>query len=49
VVTDAGGTPLDWAGGRYLESLDRGIVATSKALHERLMDAVSKSWSSSQL
>jgi len=48
-VSDAGGAPLDWAGGRYLESLDRGIVATSKALHERLMDAVSKSWSSSQL
>lgn len=48
-VTDAGGAPLDWAGGRYLESLDRGIVATSTALHERLMDAVSKSWSSSQL
>jgi len=48
-VTDAGGAPLDWAGGRYLDTLDRGIVATSAALHERLMDAVSKSWSSSQL
>ena len=29
--------------------LDRGIVATSAALHERLMDAVSQSWGSSQL
>ena len=48
-VTDAGGAPLDWAGGRYLDTLDRGIMATSSALHERLMDAVSKSWSSSQL
>lgn len=48
-VTDAGGAPLDWAGGRYLDTLDRGIIATSSALHERLMDAVSKSWTSSQL
>jgi 3'(2'), 5'-bisphosphate nucleotidase len=49
VVTDAGGAPLNWAGGRYLDTLDRGIIATSKTLHARLMDAVSKSWSSSQL
>ena len=48
-VTDAGGSPLNWAGGRYLDTLDRGIIATSSALHERLMDAVSKSWSSSEL
>ena len=48
-VTDAGGTPLNWAGGRYLDTLDRGIIACSGALHERLMDAVSKSWSSSEL
>jgi 3'(2'), 5'-bisphosphate nucleotidase len=48
-VTDAGGVPLNWAGGRYLDTLDRGIVATSAALHERLMDAVSQSWGSSQL
>jgi 3'(2'), 5'-bisphosphate nucleotidase len=40
---------LNWAGGRYLDTLDRGIVATSAALHERLMDAVSQSWGSSQL
>jgi 3'(2'), 5'-bisphosphate nucleotidase len=48
-VTDAGGEPLNWAGGRYLDTLDRGIVATSAALHERLMDAVGQSWGSSQL
>ena len=48
-VTDAGGAPLNWAGGRYLETLDRGIVATSKVLHDRLMDAIKESWSSSQL
>ena len=45
----SGGAPLNWAGGRYLDTLDRGIVATSSALHGRLMDAVAKSWSSSQL
>uniref|UniRef100_A0A7S0X5M6 3'(2'),5'-bisphosphate nucleotidase n=1 Tax=Mantoniella antarctica TaxID=81844 RepID=A0A7S0X5M6_9CHLO len=48
-VTDAGGAPLNWAGGRYLDTLDRGIVATSKVLHERLMDAIKASWTSSQL
>ena len=48
-VTDAGGSPLNWAGGRYLDTLDRGIVATSQALHDRLMDAIKESWSSSQL
>lgn len=48
-VTDAGGAPLNWAGGRYLDTLDRGIVATSQALHDRLMDAIKESWISSQL
>lgn len=48
-VTDAGGAPLNWAAGRYLENLDRGIVATSKALHEKLMDAIKESWASSEL
>lgn len=48
-VSDAGGAPLNFAGGRYIEGLDRGIIAASSALHERLLDAVAKSWSSSQL
>ena len=48
-VTDAGGAPPGLGGGRYLDTLDRGIMATSSALHERLMDAVSKSWWSPQL
>jgi len=48
-VSDAGGAPLNFAGGRFIENLDRGIIAASSALHERLLDAVAKSWSSSQL
>ena len=49
VVTDAGGTPLDFGAGRYLEHLDRGIVASSAVLHSRLLTAVASSWASSQL
>jgi len=48
-VSDAGGAKLNFAGGRYIEGLDRGIIAASAALHDRLLDAVAKSWSSSQL
>ena len=48
VVTDAGGTPLDFSKGRYLE-LDRGIVAASAALHEKLMQAIQLSWDSAAL
>lgn len=48
VVTDAGGTPLDFSKGRYLE-LDRGIVAASSALHEKLMQAIQLSWDSAAL
>lgn len=50
VVTDAGGKPLDFSQGRYLEGLDRGIIACSgKMLHDRLMEAVDASWNSSRL
>ncbi|OUS43707.1 putative PAP-specific phosphatase [Ostreococcus tauri] len=48
-VSDAGGAPLNFAGGRYIEGLDRGIIAASSALHAKLLDSVAKSWSSSQL
>lgn len=50
VVTDAGGKPLDFSQGRYLEGLDRGIIACSgKKIHEKLVDAVDASWDSSRL
>lgn len=48
VVSDAGGAPLDFSKGRYLE-LDRGIVAASSALHEKLMQAIQLSWDSAAL
>ncbi|KAE9592927.1 hypothetical protein Lal_00029233 [Lupinus albus] len=50
VVTDAGGRPLDFSKGIYLEGLDRGIIACSGVtLHEKLIDAVYASWDSSNL
>lgn len=49
VVTDAGGNPLDFGAGRFLEGLDRGIIACAAGLHARLLTAVDGSWSSSQL
>uniref|UniRef100_A0A803MH76 3'(2'),5'-bisphosphate nucleotidase n=1 Tax=Chenopodium quinoa TaxID=63459 RepID=A0A803MH76_CHEQI len=45
VVTDAGGRPLDFSRGVYLEGLDRGIIACSGAvLHEKIIGAVDTSW-----
>lgn len=50
VVTDAGGRPLDFSKGPYLEGLDRGIIVCSGAtLHEKIIDAVYASWDSSNL
>ncbi|XP_028096329.1 PAP-specific phosphatase HAL2-like [Camellia sinensis] len=50
VVTDAGGRPLDFSGGTYLEGLDRGVIACSGAkLHEKIIRAVDASWNSSSL
>lgn len=50
VVTDAGGCPLDFSKGIYLEGLDRGIIACSGLqLHEKLIGAVYASWESSNL
>lgn len=50
VVTDAGGRPLDFSRGVYLEGLDRGIIACSGALlHQRILGAVDASWNSSTL
>ncbi|KAK9688995.1 hypothetical protein RND81_09G026800 [Saponaria officinalis] len=50
VVTDAGGRPLDFSKGIYLEGLDRGIIACSGAvLHDKIISAVYASWESSVL
>ncbi|PKU59685.1 PAP-specific phosphatase HAL2-like [Dendrobium catenatum] len=50
VVTDAGGKPLDFTKGIYLEGLDRGIVACSGSLlHDKIITAVDASWDSSKL
>ncbi|KAL2327697.1 hypothetical protein Fmac_021124 [Flemingia macrophylla] len=50
VVTDAGGRPLDFSKGMYLEGLDRGIIACSGVtLHEKFIGAVYASWDSSNL
>ncbi|TXG47319.1 hypothetical protein EZV62_026613 [Acer yangbiense] len=50
VVTDAGGSPLDFSKGLYLEGLDRGVIACAGAkLHEKIIGAVDASWNSSSL
>ncbi|KAL7592891.1 hypothetical protein Lser_V15G35232 [Lactuca serriola] len=50
VVTDAGGRPLDFSRGVYLEGVDRGIVTCSGAnLHDKIIGAVYASWESSHL
>ncbi|KAF6163198.1 hypothetical protein GIB67_025062 [Kingdonia uniflora] len=50
VVTDAGGRPLDFSKGMFLEGLDRGIIACSGAiLLEKIVGAVDASWDSSNL
>lgn len=42
VVTDAGGKPLDFSKGRYLD-LDTGIIVTNKKLMPSLLKAVRQS------
>lgn len=50
VVTDAGGRPLDFSRGVFLEGLDRGIiVCCGSTLHEKIVGAVYASWDSSNL
>ncbi|XP_057964104.1 PAP-specific phosphatase HAL2-like [Malania oleifera] len=50
VVTDAGGRPLDFSRGIYLEGLDRGVIACSgDILHDKIIEAVYASWDSSNL
>eukprot|EP00850_Spirogloea_muscicola_P003255 SM000013S26424 [mRNA] locus=s13:294343:297349:+ [translate_table: standard] len=50
IVTDAGGRHLDFSEGRYLDRLDRGIIACgSMKLHASLTSAVEASWDSSRL
>lgn len=50
MVTDAGGQPLDFSRGVFLEGLDRGIVACSgEKLHEKIIRAIDASWNSSSL
>lgn len=38
-MTDAGGVPLNFAEGRYL-NLDRGIVAAAPEAHARILGAI---------
>ncbi|KAL6201132.1 hypothetical protein ACLB2K_024847 [Fragaria x ananassa] len=50
VVSDAGGRPLDFSKGIYLEGLDRGVIASAGAdLHDKIIRAVDASWDSSSL
>ncbi|EPS62069.1 hypothetical protein M569_12723, partial [Genlisea aurea] len=50
IVTDAGGRPLDFSKGIYVEGVDRGIVACSgRTLHSKIIGAVDASWESSHL
>ncbi|KAL8147806.1 3',5'-bisphosphate nucleotidase AHL [Apium graveolens] len=50
VVTDAGGRPLNFSRGMFLEGIDRGIVACSGVkMHEKIIGAVYASWDSSNL
>lgn len=50
VVTDAGGHPLNFSNGIYLEGLDRGIIACAGVqLHQKIIQAVDASWDSSCL
>ncbi|XP_022723400.1 PAP-specific phosphatase HAL2-like [Durio zibethinus] len=50
VVTDAGGSPLDFSKGIFLEGLDRGIIVCAGAkLHEKIIRAIDDSWNSSNL
>lgn len=50
VVTDAGGRPLDFSKGMYLEGLDRGIIACCGVpLHDKIVGAIFASWDSSNL
>ncbi|MED6212442.1 hypothetical protein PIB30_083411 [Stylosanthes scabra] len=50
MVTDAGGSPLNFSKGLDIEGIDRGIVASCGAtLHEKIIDAIDASWTSSCL
>ncbi|MBA0662409.1 hypothetical protein Goklo_006538 [Gossypium klotzschianum] len=50
VVTDAGGSPLDFSKGMFLEGVDRGIIACAGAkLHEEIITGIDASWNSSNL
>ncbi|KAA3477977.1 PAP-specific phosphatase HAL2-like protein [Gossypium australe] len=50
VVTDAGGSPLDFSKGMFLEGVDRGIIASAGAkLHEEIIIGIDASWNSSNL
>ncbi|XAR68376.1 3'(2'),5'-bisphosphate nucleotidase [Bertholletia excelsa] len=50
VITDAGGHPLDFSKGVYLEGLDRGIIACcGSQLHDKIISAIFASRDSSKL
>ena len=40
VVSDASGAPIDFSRGRYLDGLDRGIIAATPELHRKLVDVI---------
>lgn len=50
VVTDAGGNPLYFSSGVFLDGLDRGIIACGNAeMHYKIVQAVDASYASSCL
>lgn len=48
VVCDAGGNRLDMSS-RFIEGLDRGIVACTGLVKDKLLEAVAESWESAEL
>ncbi|XP_057962043.1 PAP-specific phosphatase HAL2-like [Malania oleifera] len=50
VVTDTGGSPLNFSKAAHLEEVDRGIIASAgQKLHDKVITAVDASWFSSCL
>lgn len=40
VVTDGTGAPLDFGRGRYLDGMQKGIVASTPDVHSKVIQAV---------
>lgn len=43
VVTDGTGAPLDFGLGRYLDGMQKGLVASTPSAHARVVEAVASS------